>query len=379
MINSQRLYLIDIARAFAAICVVLQHYQHFYFVEPHQYVENFARNQQPFYNLLEPAYKFGSVAVQFFFVISGFIFFMYYREKILQKSVSFRDFIILRISRLYPLHLLTLLFMLFIQNIHLYFSSEYFVYEANNLQNFFLHLFLVQEWGIVKSVWSYNAPSWSISVELLLYMSFFFLSLFFIKNIFQSFLSVLIVFILYIIIQPKLNNLSLGFVLFYVGGFTFFIFDLIKKKINENKNYIIYILLILNFIIFGRFLNQVFLDWQISLEHIIGNRVMILLFFVKFPLILINLSILQYYFKESGKRIKILGDVSYTIYLVHVPLQVIFSIVDKNIISINYDSNLIFILYFGFVIFFSIIIYKLFELPSKDYLRKKLIFSQTKN
>ena len=209
MINSQRLYLIDIARAFAAICVVLQHYQHFYFVEPHQYVENFARNQQPFYNLLEPAYKFGSVAVQFFFVISGFIFFMYYREKILQKSVSFRDFIILRISRLYPLHLLTLLFMLFIQNIHLYFSSEYFVYEANNLQNFFLHLFLVQEWGIVKSVWSYNAPSWSISVELLLYMSFFFLSLFFIKNIFQSFLSVLIVFILYIIIQPKLNNLSL--------------------------------------------------------------------------------------------------------------------------------------------------------------------------
>ena len=136
-------------------------------------------------------------------------------------------------------------------------------------------------------------------------------------------------FILYIIIQPKLNNLSLGFVLFYVGGFTFFIFDLIKKKINENKNYIIYILLILNFIIFGRFLNQVFLDWQISLEHIIGNRVMILLFFVKFPLILINLSILQYYFKESGKRIKILGDVSYTIYLVHVPLQVIFSIVDN--------------------------------------------------
>ena len=71
----ERVYLLDLARAVAAICVVLQHYQHFYYVGDNQYAENFIRNQQPFYNIIEPFYQFGSVAVQFFFVLSGFIFF----------------------------------------------------------------------------------------------------------------------------------------------------------------------------------------------------------------------------------------------------------------------------------------------------------------
>ena len=62
----ERVYLLDLARAVAATCVVLQHYQHFYYVGGNQYAENFIRNQQPFYNIIEPFYQFGSVAVQFF-------------------------------------------------------------------------------------------------------------------------------------------------------------------------------------------------------------------------------------------------------------------------------------------------------------------------
>lgn len=375
MINKvDRLYLLDIARAFAAICVVLQHYQHFYLIKAHQYVENFSRDQQPFYNLIEPAYKFGSVGVHFFFVLSGYIFFMYYRKKIAEKSINFNNFIILRLSRLYPLHLLTLIFMLFLQKIYFYFTSEYFVYENNDLINFFLHFFLIQEWGFVKSSWAFNAPSWSISVELLLYISFFFISLAFIKNLIQSFITLITAFILYSLIQPSLGNLIAGFVLFYLGGFTYYLCNFLNKFLDKRKNLIVILLVLVDILVFGRFLNQVFLEWQISLTNLIGERLMLLLFFVKFPLIIINLSIIQHYFKNIGKQIKILGDISYTIYLIHVPVQVIFALINKKIFNINFDNNLVFLLYFASVFFLSIITYKYFELPFKNYLRKKLIF-----
>ena len=233
METNNRFFLLDLSRAMAAICVVLQHYQHFYFVAPHTYVENFTRSQQPFYNLIEPAYKFGPVAVQFFFILSGFIFFMFYKKKIENKKINFNTFLSLRLSRLYPLHLLTLLAMLVFQKLYFFLNSEYFVYPGNDLKNFILHFFLIQEWGF-KPSWAYNAPAWSISVELFLYISFFLISLFYIKNLFQSFISIIFVFFLYCIIQPEIAHLIIGIILFYYGGFTFYLYlkirDLLMTK-----------------------------------------------------------------------------------------------------------------------------------------------------
>ena len=71
----KKYYLLDLARTIAALCVVLQHYQHFYFVGQNSYQQGFERSIQPFYKILEPLYAFGSVSVKFFFVLSGFIFF----------------------------------------------------------------------------------------------------------------------------------------------------------------------------------------------------------------------------------------------------------------------------------------------------------------
>ena len=380
MENNNRFFLLDLSRAIAAICVVLQHYQHFYFVAPHTYVENFVRSQQPFFKLIEPAYKFGSVAVQFFFILSGFIFFMFYKKKIENKKINFNNFLILRLSRLYPLHILTLLAMLLFQKLYFSLNNEFFVYQANDLKNFILHFFLIQEWGF-EIAWAYNAPVWSISVELFLYISFFIFSLFYIKNLFQSFLSIIIIFFLYCVINSKIigstlgmGSLSLGLLLFYYGGFTYYLFLKIKDLLNSKYEKILLIFLtILNIIIFGRFLNNFFLELQVNLVNFTGDRLMLLLYFIKLPLIIINLSVLQFYFKNMGKSLQIFGDISYTIYLVHVPIQLLFSIVDKNIVKINYDSNFIFILFFLIIFIFSIMIYKFFEIPVKNKLRKKFI------
>ncbi len=164
--KQDRLYLLDLARAFAAFTVVLQHYQHFYIYNYKDTSEVFERSTQPFFNFIGFAYNFGSQAVPFFFMLSGFIFFTYYYEKVVLRKISFKNFFILRLSRLYPLHFLTLILTLFFQLIFIKYQNNYFIFEENNIRSFFEHFFLVQEWPLIggNSFNAFNAPSFSISV-----------------------------------------------------------------------------------------------------------------------------------------------------------------------------------------------------------------------
>ena len=173
--NHERLYLLDIARAFAAFTVVLQHYQHFYIYNSGKNSEIFVRSSQPFFEFIGFAYNFGSQAVPFFFMLSGFIFFSFYFKKVSLKKISFRNFFILRLSRLYPLHFLTLIITVFFQLIYMKYQNNYFIFEDNNIRSFFEHLFLIQEWPLMssRSINAFNAPSFSISVEIFLYITFF--------------------------------------------------------------------------------------------------------------------------------------------------------------------------------------------------------------
>ena len=370
-----RFYLLDLARAVAAICVVLQHYQHFYSITPNVYQDSFVRNQQPFYEIIKPFYLFGSVAVQFFFILSGFIFFFMYKDLIFSKSISFKNFIILRLSRLYPLHLLTLFIMLFLQLLYNYLNDSYFIYEGNNFKNFILNFLLIHQWGFTTQ-WSFNNPSWSISVEFLLYIIFFLVSIIGIKNLSHSLLSLTIVLIFFVIIQPEVTDLMIGFVCFYIGGVTYFIYIYLKKIINMNKTkkfLSVLFLVIINIIVFGRFLNSYFITLQSNLEFLIGERLLLLLYFIKFPLIILTLALMQNFFQNLGKSLRLLGDISYTIYLVHVPIETIYSLIDTQITQINYDNNYFFITYFTTVFLISFLIFRYFEIPLKNYLRKKFV------
>jgi peptidoglycan/LPS O-acetylase OafA/YrhL len=366
--KQQRLYLLDLARAFAAICVVLQHYQHFYRSKN----QDFDRSAQPFFEVIGFGYNFGSQAVPFFFMLSGFIFFTFYYQKICDGKINLKNFIILRLTRLYPLHFLTLIIVVFLQQLYFFFENNYFIWDADNITTFVSHIFLIQEWPMIRSnlEHGFNAPAFSISIELFLYISFFFISLNYAKNLSQVGTIIIASIISYCVIR---SSLALGVLLFYYGGFIFYFLTKIKKIINKNKNLVILLLLILDLIIFSGSVNNFFLTIQLELNPVTGGRLMILLYFIKFPLIIINLMLVQMFFKNMGKNFQILGDMSYTIYLIHFPLQIPFEIINKNFLKINYNDNLVFLLYFFLVILFSFITYKFFELPSKIIIRKKLI------
>ena len=366
--NNGRIYLLDLARAIAAVSVVLQHYQHFYFVKS----EKFERSLQPLYDIIDPLYNFGSQAVPFFYMLSGFIFFQFYFNKIYKKEISFKNFFVLRFSRLYPLHFITLILTLIFQYIYFNIENNFFIFKENNIINFFKHLFLVQQWPFIKemSAEAFNAPSFSVSVELFLYLSFFIFSLRFMKNILEVLIVILISTFLYYWYE---TNLTLGFVLFYYGGFVFHLTKIISLLLKKFQKIVLFLIFIINVIVFSNLLDEFFVSMQLEIQKIYGGRLMLFLYFVKLPLVIINICIIQNFFNNLGSNVQILGDISYTIYLTHFPLQIILFILNDRYLFLNYNNITFFLIYIFTVLSFSYVVYKYIELPSKIYIRNLLI------
>lgn len=144
-------------RGLAAIMVVLYH-------SPFRFASSSPE-------LISNSYLF----VDLFFVLSGFVMAYAYGEKI-RGGMSFREYIALRLGRLYPLHLFTLLLWLpyILIKQHLYetgFGGTSQL-DENNLYTFVTNLFLLQGIGVNDSL-SWNQPSWSISTEFFAYIAFF--------------------------------------------------------------------------------------------------------------------------------------------------------------------------------------------------------------
>lgn len=79
-----------------------------------------------------------------------------------------------RIARLYPLHLLTLLIVALLQIVAVLAFGTYLIIGNNDLHHFMLHIFLASFWGFHDGH-SFNAPIWSVSVEIISYALFWLL------------------------------------------------------------------------------------------------------------------------------------------------------------------------------------------------------------
>lgn len=128
----------------------------------------------------------GYLMVELFFVISGFVIFNAYANKIAVKEDLFR-FQFLRFGRLYPVHLVFLLAFLgiemlkYIAAVKLGISSPNSKpFDANNATAFIEHLLLVSA-IIPGQPPTFNGPAWSISVEFYTYLVFGLATLYFRK------------------------------------------------------------------------------------------------------------------------------------------------------------------------------------------------------
>jgi peptidoglycan/LPS O-acetylase OafA/YrhL len=163
---------LELLRFGCALAVLVWHYQHFFFVG--DVARGFVTEQQPLYALFKPFYLNGFLGVQAFWCLSGFIFFWKYAQPLARGQVPARRFAVLRFSRLYPLHLLTLLTVAAIAPFYRAQVGEDYVYPANDAAQFGLQLLMASDWA--WRGWSFNGPIWSISIEILVYTLFFALS-----------------------------------------------------------------------------------------------------------------------------------------------------------------------------------------------------------
>ena len=166
----ERLIGLELLRFVAAAGVLVWHYQHFIFVGHQETAYDAAR--LPFRWVFAPFYSYGYSGVQLFWCISGFIFTWKYAALISRAGLSFGRFAVLRLSRLYPLHLVTLLVVAGLQALYVARHGETFVYLFNGPGDFVRNLFFANWWGF-QSGESFNGPSWSVSAELLIYVAFF--------------------------------------------------------------------------------------------------------------------------------------------------------------------------------------------------------------
>lgn len=146
-------------RFFAAMVVVIHHFG--YFTPYH--VEEFTLFLRK-----------GYLAVDFFFILSGFILTHAYTKALLQGKFDRYGFLLRRFARIYPAHAVMLLVMAFVAATPLHFGPIK-DWPGSYPWDMLMHnVLLIQGWGIDDTL-GFNIPSWSISAEWFAYLLFPFL------------------------------------------------------------------------------------------------------------------------------------------------------------------------------------------------------------
>lgn len=348
-------YLLDLLRGLASLSVLVWHYQHFFFLNC-KLPQDFDRSDQPGYVILKPLFEHGYLSVYLFFILSGFIFFHIYSQAISVKSVSLKIFVANRFSRLYPLHFLTLLFTAALQFEHHRLFSSYFVYEFNDIKHFLLQLVLASSWGL-QDGYSFNGPIWSVSVEVLLYIIFFF---------FCRFLPLRPRFLLIICLLGLLiggMQIGAGIFCFFMGGLVNMQFESQQKESVPGFGKIQFPILGLC-LTTAAFYPLTFVRSD-HLKVIIASATIL-------PAIVYFLACLQIRRPNCGESWRLAGDISYAAYLLHFPLQILIHALFTLYGFFDPASISTLITFPMLTCGLSYLTHRVFELPAKKLLRNWL-------
>jgi peptidoglycan/LPS O-acetylase OafA/YrhL len=342
-------------RGIAAFIVVLYHLKGF--LHQHAFTQSF-----------DWMYNKGYLAVDFFFVLSGFIIAFNYKHHF-EKEIKWHllyVFIVKRIARIYPLHIFILLCFILIPMAHVL-TNRPIDSQQYSLLAFLYKFFLVDLWMIGQQYWNaWNAPSWTISGEMFAYLTFPFVCFFIGRDSVRHYLFFVLAVVLIALCYEALSSRSLGdnishlgllrCVLSFVCGvciYEFHLGKLIKSdKINRMLFYLAAIILI-------------FLLLYVEKNH----------FYVPLLFSLILLTSLGFrdgFHKFLELRwLVVLGEISYSLYLSHIfilTLCIMFILDDAS-----HASLLQIAAYLSITIIFSSFTYTYIEVPMRRLVTKRCL------
>ncbi|MEM0950964.1 MAG: acyltransferase [Cyanobacteria bacterium P01_H01_bin.74] len=322
---------------------------------------------------------YGYLAVDFFFLLSGFILAFVYHNKLaaLKTMAGFFKFMTSRFARIYPLHFSVLLFLLTIESfkwagIFPVGSQTPFTGSAS-VSAAVSNLFLLHSMG-THSILTWNGPSWSISAEWFAYLAFPLIAGLFLNS--QTRQSVLY-FVLFMAVLPLIAFLTghSSLDITYDYGFLrclpefsagIVLYRLYQLKIGSSLLATNQFLSVL--VIFTLFLMHVgVIDWALI---------------PFFGLSILSLAHNDTVIEKGGlsqilglKPFHFIGEISYSIYLTHMAVFVVcFKLFAKlthtNPADLSLNSALfVCVLMTGIIIFISTLTYRCIEAP----LRKMIV------
>lgn len=365
----RHLHSLDIARGIAAFAVVFWHWQHF-FVVGLQPRADFRAQLQPMFSVFRLFYMHGHEAVSLFFSLSGFIFFWLFARNISDGTLSLSRFFLHRFSRLYPLHLATLLLVAVAQPIYRLQHGANFVYAWNDLPHFLLNLLLLSTIGRDTGL-SFNGPSWSVSVEMTLY-AIFFLSCAILK---PRLIAMLVIALSgYLLLGHYKTTLGTAVGSFFIGGcmsalYTILTRDAARMRIAKAIVAGVPVLCLTAYLVPAG-------PAGLLPRVVLPGDEPDLLTVVIFPLCILALALAEFLRPEVFARVARLtrlGQLSYSVYLIHFPLQLFLMIA---IARLGIDARIFYTPLALFVFFATLIVLGLvshyqFEMPVQRWLRTK--------
>lgn len=355
-----------------AIVILIWHYHHFYLSEPFFLFQGdnpiWIFETQPFYGLFKFFYHNGAWAVQFFWMLSGFVFANVY----LTSSITFKQFFINRFARLYPLHFITLITIAVFQYTNFEIIGHYQIVGNNDLYHFILHLFFASNWGFeAAGTYSYNSVIWSVSLEILVY-GLFFLALNYIKKY-----PVMITLLILFISSRYAGLLSQCIFYFFTGTMTY----ILTQKLKHRNLLILSIGLIIIapqiIELVGNFLDS-YLSGIISEKHIgkIKDKTFTasIALFMSGGILLAAYLDLKEFSKKFSELFSWIGNNTYSTYLWHLPVQVlILFFIDYFGINRNFFNNeWVFSIWIVCMILIGRLSFLYLETPAKILIKEKL-------
>jgi len=390
---SDHMVLLDAARSVAALAVVCWHWQHFWNLDTSAWSRNI--DLMPFHQLLYPLYLGGWLAVDFFFMLSGFVMCLVYRERISAGSLSFSKYMFYRFSRLYPLHLVTLLFIALIQSIWIVAKGNLLLFPVSqpdyyDINHFVLQIFFASQWGLQKGP-SFNDPVWSVSIEILLYMMFYVTMRRWGRSaLLWAGLSACgyALFALNIV-----NGLGRGIFCFFLGCLLHRFWVSYQNRPDRHRYEVaiaaaLGVGVILGLAAWATGANSKLPAWLAThaaatihhpdLQSKLAERLSRLFVYnavviAVYPAALLVLANIEPALKGIAKPLAKLGNISYSSYLLHFPLQLVCMMVfgAATMQSVGYSGEAVFALFFAVLLALSFASHAYLEIPVQRWLRAR--------
>jgi len=344
---------LDAIRFFAAMAIVLYHWSEYFISKTGQ--------------SLAPHLRYLGFVVDLFFIISGVVLSRVYLNR-LSTVKEFGSFFRRRIARLYPLHLLTFLFMAAYGLAVTFLRIPCHFPEAYGLDGVLPNLFLLQSFGIVPHN-TFNGPSWSISAEMFCYICLPAILFLYRRNPW---------------IPAILSMCVIGLLTIYCTGLDWTKWSFNRGFLQAIPEFLFGVTLAGS----GRWLSRIpFPNYLFGLL----SGLFVILGFLGTPrgyvYALVYLIAIAAYAADVQKsssafinRVAPLGILTYSIYMLHALFQpVFFGFLFHKVHATPLINDLMILLCFFPMIFVSYISYKYFETPARRWLSGRRSVSATRS